>query len=34
MKNLIKRIEEFAAYGMFLLFLIKAFTFVVVIDLW
>lgn len=34
LKNLIGRIEEFAVYGMFLLFLIKAFTFAVGIDLW
>ena len=34
LKNLIGRIEEFAVYGMVLLFLIKAFTFAVGIDLW
>jgi hypothetical protein len=33
-KAVIGRIEEFAIYGMFLLFLIKAFTFAVGIDLW
>lgn len=34
LKKLIGRIEEFAAYGMFLLFLIQAFIFAVGIDLW
>lgn len=33
-KNIIGRIEEFVAYGMFLMFLIRAFTFAVGIDLW
>ena len=33
-KAVIGRIEEFAVYGMFLMFLIKAFTFAVGIDLW
>lgn len=33
-QHLIGRIEEFAVYGMFLLFLIKAFTFAIGIDLW
>ena len=32
--RIIGRIEEFAFYGMFLLFLIKAFTYAVGIDLW
>lgn len=33
-KAVIGRIEEFAFYGMFLMFLIKAFTYAVGIDLW